>query len=156
MGLMRLSAGVGLAFVAATAALADDAPGRSALLTKPVNWSARATPAQMASAYPKAGKGVGFANLGCILGTGGVLKDCRVVGEAPQGFGFGDAALGLAGSFKAHYVAGEEGASILLPLEFDPPETVKGAAKPPIDPINCLPPLCTLEIVPGKPTPAQP
>lgn len=151
MGLLRAVCGVALMAIAAPPAHAAEDPGRAALITKPVNWSAEATAAQMASAYPKDAKGVGFANLGCILGTGGVLKDCRVVGEAPQGFGFGAAAMVLAPSFKAHYTPGEEGASVLLPLEFDP-----AGAKPPIDPINCLQPLCVLEIAPGKATPAQP
>ncbi len=151
MVLLRALCAVVLLAIGGSVASAADAPGRAALITKPVNWSAEATPAQMASAYPKGAQGVGFANLGCILGTGGVLKDCRVVGEAPQGFGFGAAAMALAPGFKAHNAAGEEGASVLLPLEFDPP-----GPKPPIDPINCLAPLCVLEIAPGKATPAQP
>jgi hypothetical protein len=146
---VRFFCGAVLAF-ASQAVLADQ-PGRGAVLTKPVNWAARATEAQIAAAYPKDAKGVGFANLGCLLGSGGVLTQCQVVGEAPQGLGFGAAAMGLAASFKAHYAAGEEGASVLLPLEFDPP-----GPKPAIDPINCLAPLCVLEIAPGRAAPAQP
>ena len=151
MSFLRLLCGACVALAATGAAFAADAPGRGALITKPVNWAARASDAQMASAYPKTAKGVGFANLGCILGTGGVLTQCRVVGEAPQGYGFGAAAMIVAPSFRAHYSAGEEGASVLLPLEFDP-----AGPKPPVDPINCLAPLCVLEIAPGAPTPAQP
>ena len=135
----------------AGAALAADLPGRGSVMTKPVNWATAASQAQVSAAYPKAAKGVGFVNLGCILGTGGVLTQCQVVGEAPQGSGFGAAALALAPSFKAHYASGEEGSSVLLPLEFDP-----AGPKPPIDPINCLQPLCVLEIGAGKATPAQP
>ncbi len=130
-------------------AFAADPPGRSAVLTKPVNWAARASDAQLVSAYPKGAQGIGFANLGCILGAGGLLTQCQVVGEAPQGFGFGAAALALAPSFKAHYASGEEGASVLLPLEFDPP-----GPRPAIDPINCLAPLCALEFAPSAALPA--
>lgn len=146
---VRLFCGAVL-MLSATAAAAQ-APGRSAVLTKPVKWASIAGPAQVAAAYPKTVHDVGFVNLGCILGSGGVLTQCQVVGEAPQGFGFGAAALSLVSSFKAHYSPGEEGASVLLPLEFDPP-----GPKPAINPINCLPPLCVLEIAPGKPAPAQP
>jgi hypothetical protein len=144
---LRIGCGATLA-LAATTAFAADEPGRGALLTTPVHWAAAAGSARVAAVYPKGAKGVGFANLGCILGTGGVLKDCRVVGEAPQGFGFGAAALSLVADFRAHYASGEEGGSVLLPLEFDPPETLKGAPRPAIDPISCLPPLCQLEIAP--------
>ncbi len=142
---------VALTVTSCGAAFAAEPPGHGAVMTKPVDWSARASEAQLAAAYPKDAKGVGFANLGCILGTGGLLTQCQLVGEAPQGFGFGAAALGLAPTFKAHYAAGEEGSSVLLPLEFDPP-----GPRPAIDPINCLQPLCVLEIAPGKATPAQP
>jgi hypothetical protein len=151
MTFLRLLYGASVALAAASAAFAADAPGRGALITKPATWAARASDAQMASAYPQSAKGVGFANLGCILGAGGVLTQCRVVGEAPQGYGFGAAALVLAPSFRARYSAGEEGASVLLPLEFDP-----AGPKPPVNPIDCLAPLCVLEIAPGAPTPAQP
>ena len=151
MFILRFFCGATLAIAAAGVAFAAEEPGRGALLTKPVTWASGASPAQIASAYPKGATGVGFANLGCRLGAGGVLKDCQVVGEAPQGFGFGAAAMALAPSFRAHYVAGEESASVLLPLEFDP-----AGPRPPIDPINCLAPLCVLEIAPGKATPAQP
>ena len=148
--IIRACAAVSVLTVYAAASAAEP-PGHAAVLTKPVNWAARASDAQLAAVYPKDAKGVGFANIGCLLGTSGVLTQCQVVGEAPQGFGFGAAALGLTRAFKAHFAPGEEGSSVLLPLEFDPP-----GAKPPIDPINCLPPLCVLEIAPGKPIPAQP
>jgi len=154
MKLSRQICGAALSWAAVgvlSGPVAAQAPGRGALITKPVNWAARASEAQLASAYPKEAKGIGFANLGCILGSSGVLTQCRIVGEAPQGFGFGAAALALAPSFKAHYSAGEEGASVLLPLEFDP-----AGPRPAVDPINCLAPLCTLEIAGGALAPAKP
>jgi hypothetical protein len=147
-------AAVGLAVLAVAPAVKAAQPGEGALLTKPVAWAAAASPAQTAALYPPGAKGVGFANLGCLLGPGGTLKDCRVVGEAPAGVGFGGAAMALSVQFKAKASPGEEGASILLPIEFDPPETLKGAPRPPIDPIDCLAPLCRLEIAPGSAAPA--
>jgi hypothetical protein len=50
---VRLFCGAVL-MLSATAAAAQ-APGRSAVLTKPVKWASIAGPAQVAAAYPKTG-----------------------------------------------------------------------------------------------------
>ncbi len=72
-------------------------PGGPALLDP--DWVSWFGPEEVERAYPlaafKAGT-PGRAVLSCLGLKDGRVKDCRVVGETPQGQGFGRAALGLA------------------------------------------------------------
>ena len=70
----------------------------------PGEWTAVPTPAQVQAAYPASAKAkglAGFARLACAPTPAGVLRDCRVLAQAPADEGFGAAALALADRFKA-------------------------------------------------------
>jgi TonB family protein len=60
------------------------------------------TAAQIQAAYPEralANQIEGAAAIDCQVGVDGKLSGCRIAGELPDGFGFGQAALDLAGDF---------------------------------------------------------
>jgi TonB family protein len=59
----------------------------------PPNLWSRPPVADYPSAAAEAGIESGFAVVGCIVGQGGRLQDCRVERENPQGAGFGEAAM---------------------------------------------------------------
>jgi TonB family protein len=77
-------------------ALAED------VITYP-DWVRRPTAEEMRASWPAAAgrKGIGGkALISCGLDIQGLLKNCVVVSETPEGSGFGQSALLLAGSFK--------------------------------------------------------
>jgi hypothetical protein len=60
------------------------------------------TAAQIQAAYPEralANQIEGAAAMDCQVGVDGKLSSCAIAGELPSGFGFGQAALDLAGDF---------------------------------------------------------
>jgi Gram-negative bacterial TonB protein C-terminal len=68
-------------------------------------WAKAATFEELAAAYPAKGAGVeGYAAAHCRLerdgDKAGLLRDCRIVKEAPDDAGFGRAALGLTPRFR--------------------------------------------------------
>jgi len=68
---------------------------KPAIITKPTN-------AQIQAAYPEralANQIEGGAAIDCIVDQDGKLERCQVAGEFPSGFGFGQAALDIAGDF---------------------------------------------------------
>lgn len=67
------------------------------------NWTQAPTGADFQRYYPKiaADREIpGRAILDCDVNAAGGLEHCRVVEETPQGYGFGEAALGLSGLFR--------------------------------------------------------
>lgn len=93
-------------------------------------WRAMPSGADFAKVYPaaavKAGvKGARIIML-CEIGAGGWLTNCFVQTEEPQGLGFDQAALGLAGSFQAKTWTAEGlptiGGKIRLPIRYQAPE----------------------------------
>jgi len=106
-----------LAFAATKAAPAVD--------TNP-DWLQRPDDRALANAWPKQapsnGAG-GHVKLQCIVLTGGDLGDCKVLEEAPEGEGFGSAALNLASTFKmkpATHDGRPVESSIIIPVAFSP------------------------------------
>jgi TonB family protein len=67
----------------------------------------------------------GTAVITCLVTEKGELHTCEVLSEVPQGYGFGDAALGLASYFRLNPsdLAGQPvgGRSIQVPIAFKPP-----------------------------------
>jgi TonB family protein len=91
------------------------------------HWLLLPTVAEVARAYPDAARRrslAGQAVLACTLDADGWLRACRVAVETPQGYGFGQAAMSLAGRFKMSPLtaAGEsvEGRPIEAPIFFGP------------------------------------
>jgi TonB family protein len=91
------------------------------------HWIQLPTAAEVARVYPAAARNrsvAGQAVLACTLDADGWLRACRVATEAPQGYGFGQAALSLAGRFKMSPLtaAGDsvEGRPIEAPIFFAP------------------------------------
>ena len=75
------------------------------------------------SSYPAkaAAEGMGgVANIDCQAAADGSLGDCKVVSETPAGYGFGEAALGLATKIRLSLPAGAS-REVAIPLRFVPP-----------------------------------
>ncbi|HEX2561031.1 TonB family protein [Phenylobacterium sp.] len=73
----------------------------SAIVVAPASsdWLAKPREADLNRYHPVAARQAsvsGAATVRCAISEGGSLSDCIVVSEAPEGWGFGDAALGLA------------------------------------------------------------
>jgi TonB family protein len=112
--------------------------GQPAIVTKP-------TPAQIQAAYPARALDnqiEGDALMDCVVMANGKLTACRIAGESPTGFGFGQAALDLAADYelKPRYIDGEpnSGAQVRLGVRFttaDPTAPLTLGVKPP-EPAN--------------------
>jgi TonB family protein len=78
-------------------------PPPDAVVTAP-DWLKKPGPADVARVYPAAAAKAGLdgrAVIGCKFTPTGLLRDCAVKSEAPDGAGFGAAALRLAEVFQA-------------------------------------------------------
>ncbi|HEX8570472.1 MAG TPA: energy transducer TonB [Caulobacteraceae bacterium] len=91
------------------------------------NWVARPSGSDVARAYPPAARAAGVhgrATLGCEVTPSGMLANCVVIAEAPQGYGFGAAALSLVPYFRMSPQTAEGrpagGAKVRIPVTFRP------------------------------------
>jgi TonB family protein len=78
----------------------SDAPPSG--LTQP-DWATAPTGAELGQLYPDRAQRLGVegaATVGCVVQLDGSLTDCQVISEAPQGYGFGAAAVKAAGRFR--------------------------------------------------------
>ncbi|WP_372781604.1 TonB family protein [Phenylobacterium sp.] len=94
------------------------------VITNP-DWLAKPTGEAFANAYPPTAVKLtmpGRAIIACGIDEAGRLQDCAVVSEAPQGLGFGQAALSLAGGFlmRPMTVNGQPiaGGRVRIPIRF--------------------------------------
>ena len=77
--------------------------------------------------YPAAAKKAGVegkALINCRMTASAGLADCRVVSESPEGYGFGDAALQVAGAYKLDPAVRQgqpDEARITIPIIFNLP-----------------------------------
>ena len=116
----------GLALVGAGAVWAANSRPAPATIQAP-NWIRKPTGADLARVYPaaaaKAGLG-GRAVVSCDV-RGGLLENCAIRNETPEGAGFGQAALDLTPSFQmstttldGHPVGG---GYVVIPIRFEVP-----------------------------------
>jgi hypothetical protein len=86
--------------------------------------------------FPQAANGVNQVRvvLACVVGPGGVPRDCSVEREEPAGQGYGDGALPVAGKFKlSPWTAEGEptvGAHVRLPIRYELTPAPAAAATP--------------------------
>jgi TonB family protein len=106
---------------------ATPGPPSEADLRNAPHWIQLPTAAEVQGAYPalaKRGGVKGEAVLACTLDADGWLRACRVASETPVGYGFGPAALTLAGRFRMSPLtaAGDsvDGRPIEAPIWFGP------------------------------------
>jgi TonB family protein len=87
-------------------------------------WTAAPTWQDAAKAYPpraRAARAGGSAMVTCTVGPSGALRTCGVLGETPEGYGFGNAARKLAEQMRAERGSGAvDGAELRLKLAFRP------------------------------------
>lgn len=93
------------------------------------DWDTRPTIEMLARAYPVAPMRLriqGRTSIRCDVSDLGVLENCELLSESPEGMGFGQAALGLAHRFrmKPRTVGGEPvaGGVVRIPISFSMPE----------------------------------
>lgn len=110
-------------------------------------WIRQINPAAFAEVYPaaaiKAGYNVGRASVECSVAADGKLTGCATVTEDPAGYGFGDAALVVAGAMQmspwTKQGAPVEGARIVLPIKLVQPADAPSAAPPQAAPAPAKP-----------------
>ncbi|MFN3858456.1 MAG: TonB family protein [Caulobacter sp.] len=93
-------------------------------VTRPT-WRVAPTGEQMARAYPRRASVLGIggrAVISCLVHVSGELRQCEVVSEAPEGFGFGVAALRLSRGFRMNPMKDDgvevSGAVVRAPVRF--------------------------------------
>ena len=99
-------------------------------------WIKQVDPNSIQKLFPeaaaKAGYKVGRASVECTVAADGTLSGCATATEDPAGFGFGDAALEVAGVMQmspwTKQGAPVEGARINLPIKFMLPDAAAAAA----------------------------
>ena len=141
MGILaRAIIAAGLLVGASPAVAQDGAPPGSSTPIRPSpphvvvmsgpDWIQRPT----ALVYPRAAQRArvsGAARMTCEITDEGLLVHCEVVSESPPGYGFGQAALDMAGQFRMRIPAGGPalgGKHVVIPFRFQLP----GDSGPPL------------------------
>jgi len=104
-------------------------------LTISPTWLQKPSRADVARAYPVAARAKeieGFGVFNCAVTPSGLLRDCRVVRDGPEGWGFGEAAMSLANTFvlKMPPAAGVEERRITIPIRFSLPSEGEPPQRP--------------------------
>lgn len=104
-----------------------ESPPPAAVIINP-SWSRQPSADQMMRAYPPRAIAAGVAgsvSLNCLVLPDGMVADCKVGRETPDGYGFGRAALGLARHFRVNprtVDGAAQGSRVTMGLRFNPPE----------------------------------
>jgi protein TonB len=111
------------------------------------HWVTRPSAEVFEAAYPEAAerRGIsGAARMRCKVTEKGSLKDCAIETEAPAGWGFGAATLGMAKYFRlSETTSGGRSvaeAVIQIPIILQLPGNQPAPPLPPLDPVKSLPP----------------
>lgn len=119
--------GIGLALLAMVAPAAQAGPRK--VIDKP-DWVAKPTGEDLARYFPDRAQKEsvsGKATITCGVTAQGLLENCKVLKEAPKGYGFGEAAVGMASAFRMSpkRIDGQavEGGRVTIPLVFNVPKT---------------------------------
>lgn len=87
---------------------------------KSLDWTRRPSGRDVADVYPRSAADGGISGatvMSCRITGKGPIDACRILAEAPEGMGFGKAALRLAREFRL--TPGGEGDRITLPIVFN-------------------------------------
>jgi TonB family protein len=118
--------GVGLVLLGLMAPAVQAAPRK--VIDKP-DWASKPTGDDLERFFPKRAQDEsvsGKATIKCGVTAEGLLDRCKVLKEAPKGYGFGEAALAMASTFRMSpkRVDGQvvEGGQVTIPLVFNVPK----------------------------------
>ena len=131
---------LGLSLVAPQLALADEPasppPPMPHVITNP-DWVSGPVQPYFPAAASRAHLS-GRAKLECVVNAEGLLENCKVLAEAPAGYGFGYTALTMVGQFRMRPKTRDGqpvgGAIVVIPLDFQYPGSATAPELPPDPP----------------------
>lgn len=94
---------IGAALAGAVLAAVAGAAGADEPLNRNPSWDKLPDPADLQDHYPWKARQAGVegtATIDCIATVEGTLKDCSIVSEDPEGYGFGEATIAASGLFR--------------------------------------------------------
>ena len=112
---------LGLQVVAPSTPTQDATPAAVPTEIRNPHWARLPSGSDLEAHYPtraSRSRVAGAAIMRCVSDARGMLKDCRILAEAPAGEGFGPATLDLASRFRLAEPL--EGATVTIPMRWIP------------------------------------
>lgn len=103
----------------------SSAPDSQPVMITAPEWTQKPSGYDLAKLYPSTASRVGKTGrvtIECVVSDNGLLRNCKIVEEVPEGYGFGAAALAISNRFRMSPMARNgvptDGARVQIPISF--------------------------------------